>query len=361
MENDKKICMYDYILEEKGVLLYIIHERKVITKDFIDYAMRHEIEEVIISGSGTSYHAALATRKFMEDMLNIRVRAEYPMMFKDLQRVYNRKTLFIGVSQGGNSNSTISAMQKARENGCNTVAISENPQAGVFHHADTKVMMECGPELSVAKTKGYIATLGLLFIMGLELALAKKTITDAQYHDYIARLEKTADNFNSIIAAATEWVNAIKDELKESRRLIVVGYQNNYANVLEGALKMLETMRFGICGYEIEEFFHGIYNSINTDTYMIYLASEGRYKEKVKRLRSVLGEITSHNFVITKGIEGYEPTKKDCIVDFIDDEYFSVFEYILPMQIISSLIPEELGINPFFPSDPGFHQKMGSK
>jgi glucosamine 6-phosphate synthetase-like amidotransferase/phosphosugar isomerase protein len=124
---------------------------------------------------------------------------------------------------------------------------------------------------------------------------------------------------------------------------------------------MLETMRYGIYGYEIEEFFHGIYNSINKDTYIMYLGSDGEYKEKVRTLKTVLDEITSHQFIITKQIDDYEPTPKDCIIPFVDDPDFSVFEYIIPIQIIASIIPYELGINPFFASDPLFHSKVGSK
>jgi Glucosamine 6-phosphate synthetase, contains amidotransferase and phosphosugar isomerase domains len=361
MDRNKEICMYDYILEEKDVLMHILNNRKEIMKSFIDYYMAHEIDEIIVTGSGTSYHSALGARKFMEDILGIRVRAEYPMLFKDQQRIYNPKSLLIGISQGGQSLSTVAALDKARENGIATAAISENLNARVFKHADTRVIMECGPELSISKTKGYIATLALLFVMALEVASIKRTITSEQYDDYLARMEKTADNFANIINVATKWVESNKEELKKSRRLILVGYDNNYANVLEGALKMLETMRYGIYGYDIEEFYHGIYNSIKEDTYMMYIASAGKYQEKVKKLKSVLEDTTNHNFVITKNIEGYVPTSKDCIIDFVDDEYFSVFEYIIPIQIVSSLIPKELGINPFVASDPQFHQKVGSK
>ena len=355
------IRMYDYILEERRVLEQIVSDRARIAEAFCRYMTSHEVDEIVISGSGTSYHAALAVRAFLENILRIRVRAEYPMMFKDLQTIYDPATLFIGISQGGQSQSTVDAMKKAKRLGVATAGISENNQAEIFKSADIRIVMECGPELSVAKTKGYVATMAILFVLGIEAAKARGNVSSEQCREYIRRLETVVANYDRIIPAATQWVNGIRAELARSRRIVVLGYKNQYANVLEGALKMLETMRFGIYGYDIEEFFHGIYNSIDGNTTLIYLASEGEYQTKVVALKKVLEETTKHQYVISKGIAGYVPDQRDCILPFMDDEVFSVFEYILPMQIIASLVPYDLGIDPFTASDPQFHAKMKSK
>jgi len=355
------ICMFDYILEEKRVFMEILKNREKIAEGFSEYWKQNEIKELVICGSGTSYHSAVAVRTFLERILKIRVRAEYPMTFKDLQEIYEPATLFIGISQGGQSRSTLDAILKAKAGGLFVVAISENIQAEIFQDADLTIPLKCGPELSVAKTKGYIATMGILLVLGLEASKAKGTVSNHEFDGYLERLKTVGMNFDQLIDLSEKWLDLVKDELISSRRIIVVGYKEQYANVLEGALKLLETLRYGIYGYEIEEFYHGIYNSIQSDTYIIYLASEGEYKEKVRKLREVLSGYTSHQFVITKGIEGYQPSKKDCILPFVDDPDFSVFEYILPLQVIASKIPYELGIDPFRASDPKFHSKVGSK
>ncbi|MDR0615368.1 MAG: SIS domain-containing protein, partial [Synergistaceae bacterium] len=170
-----------------------------------------------------------------------------------------------------------------------------------------------------------------------------------------------ARNFNVIIPRATAWVESIREELASARRIIVLGYKNNYANALEGALKLLETLRFGVYGYDVDEFSHGIYNSVDSDTYILYLASEGEYKHKIATLSRVLKDITKHQFVICGDPEGIDTTSRDCVIPFIDDPVFSVMEYILPTQIISATIPYDLGIDPFKASDPNFHSKVKSK
>lgn len=353
--------MYDYILEEKQVLLDVIHDRKIVFGKLMEFLKGKEIEEIIICGSGTSYHAGCGTRKLIEDVTGIRTRAEYPMVFVDQQNIYSKNTLFIGVSQGGNSVSTIQAMEKAKDHHIYTVGISENSEAGIFEYADVRLMMKCGPELSVAKTKGYIVSLALLFLFGLEYGLLLGTIEEKQYSRYIEAMERTANNYDNIIEVGTKWADKISADIIGGKRMIVLGYGNNYATMLEGALKLLECLRFGICGYEIEEFCHGIYNSIDADTRMIYIAPPGKRQERVLVIHDLIGQVTSHQYVILNQMDGYQPGEKDCQVSFVDDDYFNVLEYILPIQIIASRIPYKLGINPFFASDTHFHQKAGSK
>lgn len=361
MKNQDTITMYDYILEEKQVLLNVIENRKTICGELIEVLKEKKVEEIIISGSGTSYHAGFGTRKFIEDITGIRTRAEYPSVFADQQKLYSENTLFIGISQGGNSVSTAQAMAKVKENHVYTVGISENEEARIFENSDLRIMMNCGPELSIAKTKGYIVSLALLFVLGLEYGLSLGTISRQQYDSYIAELRKTADNYDNIIEAGTRWTDKISSDIVGGRRIIVLGYGNNYATTLEGALKLLECLRFGIYGYEIEEFCHGIYNSIGPETRLLYIGASGKRQERVPVLYHLLGETTAHQYVICNEIEGYQPGENDCQIAFVDHEYFNVLEYIVPIQIIASKLPYQLGIDPFYASDTKFHQKAHSK
>ena len=361
-KNNNDISMMNYILEEKYVLLEILDRRDEISKELIEKIWNRKIDEIIITGSGTSLHAGLATKAFLERVLELRVSIEYPMPFNDLGNIFNpSNTLFIGVSQTGQSSAVIDAIKKAKKLGALTLGISNNANSQLYEVSDIQVSMRCGAELCVAKTKGYIASIAILIIIGLEIAKRKQTITESEYLEYIDRLYATANNFDEIITTSDKWIESIQEELTKSKRIIVLGYGRNYGNVLEGSLKMLETMRYGICGYEMEEFCHGPYNSVDSETFIIYLASESKYKNKVVKLKSILNEITNHQFIITKNIDAYEPTQKDCLIPFIDDKDFHVFEYIIPLQMISAIISEKLGIDTMFASDPKFHSKIGSK
>lgn len=208
----------------------------------------------------------------MENLLQIRVRAELPTLFTTQQKIYTKNTLVLGISQGGNSYSTADALEKAKTHQCMTAGLSENPKSLIFQLSDV-CLLGMRRRTQHCETKGYTATVLILWLIGIEGALTLKRISDAEAESLIHRLKTVILNYDAVIPAATAWVDSIQDELIESRRILVLGYGHNYANVLEGSLKMLETLRFGIVGYDLEEFCHGIYNSIHEDTRLIYLAS----------------------------------------------------------------------------------------
>ncbi|MDD3173706.1 MAG: SIS domain-containing protein [Herbinix sp.] len=343
------------------MLRNIINNRKEITKSFVNYYKDINIEQIYVMGSGTSYHAVLAAKAYLEEILNMKVFAMYPTHFERSEKIFNKNTLVIGVSQSGQSLSTVAGLDSAKEKGLHTAAISENPTALIFDHADTATRIEVGNEKCGAKTKGYAGTTVTLMMMLTELALVKGMISEDAVQTYLSRMNTVIDNLGNVTEASTEWYGRIKDELLPSKRIIVVGYDNIYADVLEGALKILETVRQGVTGYDIEEFFHGIYNSITESAHIFYLASKGDYKPRTLKLIEILSEWTPHNYLITSP-EGVEhSSEKDLIFNFVEDPLFSTWEYIIPMQIVACLAPQDLGINPDIPKDPLFHKRIGSK
>lgn len=353
--------MFEYICETPIVLKQIINDRKNITKEFVEKFVDKDIEQIYVLGSGTSYHAGLAAKNFLEELLNLKIITMYPTQFERSERVFNKKTLVIGMSQGGQSLSTVAGLDAATKLGLYTAAVSENPTALIFEHAQTSTRIEVGNEKCGAKTKGYAGTSVTLMMMLIELALAKGITSQETVDSYFERMNKVIENLPNIVKASTEWYGRIKDEFLPAKRIIVVGYDGMYADVLEGALKVLETVRQGVTGYDIEEFFHGIYNSITESAHLFYLASEGDYKPRTVKLVEILSEWTPHNYIIgsPSGID--HPTEKDCIVQFVEDPLFSSWEYIIPMQVLACLAPQDLGINPDIPKDPQFHARIGSK
>lgn len=356
-----KSNMYDYICETPTVLTDIIKRRKEITEEFVSFYRDKKIDQVYVIGSGTSYHAGLSAKAYLEEILNIKVFNGYPTQFERNEKIFNKNTLVIGISQGGQSLSTVAGLISARERGLYTAAISENPTAILFDHADTKTRLMVGNEKCGAKTKGYAGTTVTLMMMLTEWAIARGSLTEEAAEKYFERMFLVIDNMKSVIEESTKWYHRIKEEFLPAKRIIVVGYDGMYADVLEGALKILETVREGVTGYDIEEFFHGIYNSITESAHIFYLASKGDYKPRVVKLIDILKEWTPHHYMIASP-EGLESTTtNDLICEFIEDPLFSPWEYIIPLQVVSCLAPQDLGINPDIPKDPEFHKRIGSK
>lgn len=353
--------MYNYICETPTVLKGILDRRKEISKSFVDCYKEVPIEQIYIIGSGTSYHAGLAAKAYLEELLNMKVIPMYPTHFERSEKVYNKNTLVIGVSQGGQSLSTVAGLDSAKEKGLHTAAVSENPTALIFDHAEANIRIEVNNEQCGAKTKGYAGTIMTLMVMMTELALAKTMVTKDTVQPYFDRMTTVIRNLERVTQASVSWFDRIKNDFLPAKRIIVVGYDNIYADVLEGALKILETVRQGVSGYDIEEFFHGIYNSISEDSYLFYLGSKSDYKPRTLKLIEILREWTPHNYLIASPEGVNASSDRDLICNFVDDPLFSVWEYIIPIQIVACFASQELGINPDIPKDPKFHERIGSK
>lgn len=353
--------MFDYICETPVVLADIINRREKVTESFVTYFEHVDIDQVYVIGSGTSYHAGLAAKLYLEELLGIKVFNMYPTQFAREEKVFNKNTLVIGMSQGGQSLSTVEGLDSARERGLHTAAVSENPEALIFEHAETATRIEVGNEKCGAKTKGYAGTTVTLMMMLTELAIRKGIACGDKAAQYRQRMFRVIGNMGKITDASVEWYKRIKDEFLPARRIIVVGYDGMYCDVLEGALKILETVRQGVTGYDIEEFFHGIYNSITDSAHIFFLASKGDYKPRTLKLIDILSEWTPHNYLITSpdGVENQ--SDRYLLADFVDDPLFSSWEYIIPLQVVACMAPQDLGINPDIPKDPEFHRRIGSK
>jgi glucosamine 6-phosphate synthetase-like amidotransferase/phosphosugar isomerase protein len=358
--------MYHYILESKDTVRHIVADRAVILKNALEYVLRAEpaIEQIYLVGSGTSYHAALAAKPLMERVLGIKVFTSYPLQFRDGERVFNKNTLVIGGSHAGKSSSTINALDKARDLGLKTIASTATPGSELERHGDVTLYCDIGVENAGPKTKGYIGAIATYVAFALEWGVAQGKIAATDAASYFARLQKTTDNIPAIAEAASTWYAANAAELKTARRMVVLGYEQNIPTYLEGTLKILEAVRYGVTGYEMEEFMHGIYHSIGDDTFMIYIGAPGQYFERMLRLEKYFQERTAHNFIITGKSaitsDNAFAAGKHFVADFVDDPDFNCLEYIVPLQVLARRLSADLGIDCNVPSDPDFHRKMGS-
>lgn len=360
LKNMSEDAMFEYIKETPKVLQGLLDNRKNYTKEFVDNFVEKKYEKVILIGSGTSYHGSLSTRAFMERTLQIPVDANYPLLYKNFTSVFNQKTLVIGTSQGGESKSTIQGLDYSKEHGCDTVSLTEQgAESKVGQHSDIALKFHSGEkELAGPKTKGYQAQMLNLILLSLETGLALGTISEEYYNQVINRIQITINNLNQVIDSAVVWYERNREEFKIGKRMIVIGYGNNYGNVLEGRLKIEEAVRYGIEGYELEEFFHGIYHSIDEGVHIVYLSQKDERKERSVLLRNFLKDYTPHQFMIGN-LNSDNP--QDLSINFVDDPEFCIFEYIIPLQIIAFLCSKDLGINANIPKIVGFHYLMGSK
>lgn len=348
--------MYAYILESKDITHTILKQQDDIFKEVEQYCEKHCIEQIYLIGSGTSYHAALSAKTFLEKILEIKVFVNYPTVFME-DAIFNKHTLVMGISHAGKSASTISGLQRAHAMGLPTVALSAEKQTPIYEHADCALSIEIGEELAGPKTKGYIGSIVTLLVFGIRMAFKQKKIKKEKVEEYERRILQNVDTIPDIAAATCTWYEQHKKELKSCRRLYVIGYGQCLGSMMEGTLKILEAVRYSVQGYEMEEFMHGIYHAIDSETFLLYMGCNGPCYERILRLKRYFEkERTTHNFLLTSKDGG----EKDFVFPFTNDDDFAGLQYVVPMQVLAKKLSLDLGIDCNIPSDPNFHKKMES-
>jgi glucosamine 6-phosphate synthetase-like amidotransferase/phosphosugar isomerase protein len=352
--------IYNYILESADTVKKIIAEKEETLRDALDYLAGKDIRRFVVLGSGTSYHACVAAKKSMAKSLRIPVECMYPLDFKDGEIVRQEGTAVIGISQAGRSTSTILALKRAKELGYYTIACTSEADTPVQAEGDCWLHLNVGEELSGPKTKGFIGSIAELALFAAMLAVRTGRMTEEEEQALEQRLTASSENIPDIAAKAKTWAENNLDELSKCRRLVIVGYESCIGAMMEGSLKILEGVRCSVTGYQMEEFMHGIYHSIWENDYIIYLAKPGEYYSRLKgMLRYFDIERNAHQFVVTSDKEFLDNTHA-FVYPFKDDEDFASMEYVVPLQVITKVVSQNLGIDCNIPSDTKFHQKMGS-
>ncbi len=342
-------------IRETPERIYGIIQRQ---EKLFENVIKPDYTRIVISGSGSSYHAGTAAKIFMTKYTGLPVEVLYPFQVEDYIFTEPETTLFIGVSQSGTSLSAYRAMKQAREAGCRLASMSGKEDKAVILNevADDILTVYCGEEGDLQpKTKGMICTIVNLMLLALNWGRHHEKVEEKAYEEALDGLKAVADNMIKIVDGAQEWISRNGKRLAESRDIRVIGTKDVYGIVLEGSLKLVETLRTPVSGYEFEEFIHGVYNAINEDSTVILL--DTGMEARVPTLKSVLKEWAKNVIICGKNAED----EMDFHVPDAGYPDYYTLEYILFIFMICEKVSALKGINIQTTKDTGFHARLGSK
>lgn len=351
--------MLDYIDESEDAVGHIIENSDTLFQGFVDYFIHRNIHVIYMVGSGTSYNALLAMRTLVESLMKTNVIVTYPEWLIDQYTWIQPNDMVIGLSHGGQSRSTIEALDYAKQYGATTVAISGYVDSPIAQHGDITVLMDSGEEVVGAKTKGFFGSMATIALMFIDLAKAKGYIDGSTMESIKTRLIQSAHHITINKTMTLQWLDHHLDALTAIRRIIVVGYGGTIGALAEGTLKLMEGCRYSVVWYDQEEFMHGIYHSIDENTLMIYLGSNERSYSRCIQLCNYIHQ-KHHNSSIV--ITSNNPSVDAMVLPLTssEDPWFKSFEYVVPLQVIAHELAKAIGINANTSSDPSFHSIMGS-
>lgn len=229
-----KPSMLDYIQRQPEILARVYEDRRVYEDVF--GSMLEDVDTVYFVGSGTSHHVSVATASLCAKYLRVEAHAPLPMQFAGRWIMRPDHTLVVGISQSGNSLSTLDAVGWARDNGCRTLAFSLEGNSPLVHRCDCWMPLVCERELVPPETQGYTAAI-LEWIVAVYRAAEKS----------LDLVEEALSFLPETIKVSKQFVQDNLAELISWPRITITGSGLHYGTALEGALKVRETCRRADC------------------------------------------------------------------------------------------------------------------
>lgn len=239
------------------------------------------IEHVHIIACGTSFHAGMVARYWLESIAGIPCQVEVASEFRYRTPFVPKNALFVTVSQSGETADTLAALRIARDAGYSkTLSICNVPESSLVRESDLQLMTRAGPEIGVASTKAF--TTQLIALMLLVTALGKHhRITAEKEAEIVAELKQLPVLAEGLLAM-DEPINLLAERFVEKQDALFLGRGIHYPIAMEGALKLKEISYIHAEAYPAGELKHGPLALVDADMPVIAVAPTDSLLEKLK-------------------------------------------------------------------------------
>ena len=238
-----------------------------------------DIDRMTIIACGTSYHAALVAKYWLERIARIPVETDIASEFRYRAPAMPRDGLAMFISQSGETLDTLEAMRYARKQGQKIVALVNQPESTMAREADAVLSTLAGPEIGVASTKAFTTQLAVLACFTIAMARARGAIDAAQEASLSISLTEVPARANDVLMHAGR-IAEIAATIAEARDVLYLGRGTAYPLALEGALKLKEISYIHAEGYAAGEMKHGPIALIDEHVPVIVLAPRDDLFEK---------------------------------------------------------------------------------
>ena len=309
--------------------------------------MLTSFNRVCIVACGTALHAGMMGAHLFRKWLGIPVETEMASEFIYSDTILDKDTLFIAVSQSGETIDTMEALKKAKKEGAACLAVLNVRGSSISRIADYTLYTDAGPEIAVASTKAYTTQLMIFYLMVLRCASLRGRMTEADLEHALENLRRVPDAITQVIAIKDDIHRQAKEVIMASD-LFMIGRGMDYLVLLEGALKLKEISYIHSEAYAAGELKHGPIALITDGTPVIAAATQTKLISK---------ELSNVKEIKARGANVVLLTKEELKADFaqsdeyhviglpnLDDEYM-LFPEIVALQLYSYYVSADKGLD----------------
>ena len=298
------------------------------------------VEKIVLTGCGSSCHAALIGKYYLETISEMDARVEYPSQLVHHPGIIKKNTLIIALSQSGETRDTIAAVEKIRTK---TLVITNVEGSLLTRLTPYNIFMGAGPELSVAATKTFIAQILCLYILSLKIAVDKNLISFSEMNKIFVDIIRYSCLVEKFLQQNLSIENLAKT-LVDSNDFFILGRGISYPVALEAALKLKEVAYVhaeGLCASEMK---HGPLALISENTPVFFIAPEDKTFEKILNNIEETRSRGGRTIVITnKSCEKITRIAENVIyVPFLSS--LSPVSSIIPFQLLSYFLALKKGL-----------------
>ena len=322
-------------LDEKGRIK--LDDIKI-TKEDLD-----RINKVYIVACGTAYHAGLVGKYAIEKFAKIPVIADIASEFRYSDPFVDENTLIIIVSQSGETADTLAALRDAKAKGARVLSITNVVGSSIARESDDIFYTWAGPEIAVASTKAYTTQLMAFYMIALNLAMTKGSITEEEYFKMIDILKEMPSKVEKVLEC-DKFVEEIAAEIKDKNDIFYLGRGLDYALAMEGSLKLKEISYIHCDAYAGGELKHGPIALIDKGTAVITLLTQEALKDKmVSNVREVSTRGGNIFAIANQGDEIAKTVAEEVVYIPKTVDLLTPLVSVVPLQLLSYYVAKNKG------------------
>ena len=306
----------------------------------LDKSLFDGINEIKLCACGTSYHSALSASYLFERYAKIKTSVEIASEFRYRSPIMSKDTLFVVISQSGETADTLETLKMAKKAGLKTLVICNVDNSSMVRLADSCILTRAGIEKGVASTKAFATQVTVFWMLTLYMAKLRKALNDTQIVYQISLLREIPSSVK-VTDDMHEKIKRLSKRYLHGHGFFFIGRDIFFPLALEGALKLKEISYLHAEGYPSGEMKHGPIALADPELFTIALLPQHLHYEKSK---SNVEELSARDSTICS-ISAIEFDKAD---DFIQisqckDYMLEFFEMMVVVQLLSLEISVRLG------------------
>ncbi len=247
-----------------------------------------EIKTITLIGCGTAYHSCLMAKYWFEELTTLEVNVDIASEFRYRKNRFKNDTLYVFVSQSGETADTYAALDLCNKNKMKTCAVVNVIESSIARDSNFVLPIHCGPEIGVASTKAFLGQILVLYILSLKLGSLRKEIENEFYQEKIKDLKNLPKLIEETLLIDND-IQAIVSTFNEAKGSMFLGRGFSYPIALEGALKLKELSYVHAEGYPAGEMKHGPLALIEEGMPVVVLAPrDNYYKKTISNMQEVI-------------------------------------------------------------------------